>query len=105
MLPWPGPSFTVDPERDSAGQLKIYFKRLGGGKNWSLLTGNKKELYRFARKDLLLSATDGDGGPEDFIHSDNLILIDREKQIRGFYKGTDKEDMDRLIQDIGKISN
>jgi|SRR5665213_954071 len=98
-------SFSVDPERDSTGQLKIYSVRLGAGSNWSLLTGDKKELYRFARKELLVSATDGDGGPDDFIHSDNLVLIDKQKRIRGFYRGTDKDDVDRLIQDIKKLSN
>ena len=98
-------SFSVDPERDSTGQLKIYSARLGAGNNWSLLTGDKKELYRFARKELLISATDGDGGPDDFIHSDNLVLIDKQKRIRGFYRGTDKDDVDRLIQDIKKLSN
>lgn len=98
-------SFSVDPERDSTGRLKIYSAQLGAGNNWSLLTGDKKELYRFARKELLISATDGDGGSDDFIHSDNLVLIDKQKRIRGFYKGTDKDDVDRLIQDIKKLSN
>jgi protein SCO1/2 len=69
-------SFTVDPERDSIATLKLYADRMGIGPNWLLLTGEKIGLYRFARKDLMIVATDGDGGPNDFFHSENLVLID-----------------------------
>ena len=96
-------SFTVDPERDSVGKLKIYADRLGIGSNWHLLTGKKMDLYRFARKDLMIVATDGDGGPADFIHSENLVLIDPQRRIRGYYKGTDENDVNRLIYDINKL--
>lgn len=96
-------SFSVDPERDSIGVLKRYSDKHGIGHNWKLLTGSKREIYRLARKDFLLLATDGDGGPDDFIHSDNLVLIDAHKRIRGFYKGTDERDVDQLIHDIQKL--
>ena len=96
-------SFTVDPERDTIGKLKMYTIKMDIGENWHLLTGDKKSLYRFARKDLMLVATDGDGGPADFIHSENLVLIDPDKQIRGYYKGTDASEVDRLILDIKKL--
>jgi protein SCO1/2 len=98
-------SFSVDPERDSVGRLKEYADRLKTGTHWHLLTGDKKALYRFARNGLMITATDGDGGPEDFIHSDNLVLIDRQQRIRGFYSGTDEQDVNRLIKDIQKLSN
>ena len=98
-------SFSVDPERDSVEKLKIYATKLETGENWYLLTGDKKELYRFARKDLMIAATDGDGGPDDFIHSENLVLIDLQKRIRGYYKGTDADEVTRLIKDIQKLSN
>jgi protein SCO1 len=96
-------SFTVDPERDSVTKLKSYAARLGMHSNWLLLTGEKTSLYRFARKDLFIDATDGDGGPEDFIHSENLVLIDPQRRIRGYYKGTDENDVNRLIYDINKL--
>jgi protein SCO1 len=96
-------SFSVDPERDSVPRLKYYAQQSAIKGNWSLLTGNKQQLYRFARKDLQIVATDGDGGPEDFIHSDNLVLIDKQKRIRGYYKGTDVSEVDRLIHDIAKL--
>jgi protein SCO1 len=75
-------SFTVDPERDSVGRLKAYAENLGIKPDWFLLTGDKTSLYKFARTDLMIDATDGDGGPGDFIHSDKLMLVDPLKQIR-----------------------
>jgi protein SCO1 len=96
-------SFTVDPERDTVGKLKNYAARMGIGSNWHLLTGEKIALYRFARKDLMIVATDGDGGPADFIHSENLVLIDPMGRIRGYYKGTDEREVNGLIYDIEKL--
>jgi protein SCO1/2 len=96
-------SFTVDPERDSIAKLNAYATRFGIHNNWLLLTGDKTGLYRFARKDLFIDATDGDGGPADFIHSDNLVLIDPRQRIRGYYKGTDESDVNRLMHDIDKL--
>ena len=96
-------SFTVDPARDSVGKLNTYAGKHGITNGWSLLTGDKISLYKFARTDLLIDATDGDGGPADFIHSDRLVLVDPLRQIRGYYNGTDAGDVDRLIGDIKKL--
>jgi len=95
--------FSVDPERDDVESLQRYARRLNIQDNWFLITGDKKELYRFARKELLIVATDGDGGDSDFIHSENLVLIDPLRRIRGYYKGTDAGEADRLIMDIKKL--
>lgn len=74
-------SFSVDPERDSTAQLKLYAERFNiNSSKWQLFTGDKKALYRFARNDMMIIATDGDGGPDDFIHSDKLVLIDKQKK-------------------------
>lgn len=96
-------SFTVDPERDSVEKLKSYANKHRVKSGWFLLTGKKIGLYKFARTDLLIDATDGDGGPSDFIHSDKLVLIDPLKRIRGYYQGTDETDVNKLIQDIDKL--
>lgn len=99
-------SFTVDPQRDSIQQLKSYATRMGLNTNhWDLLTGDKKEIYRLARKSFLVVAADGDGGADDFIHSDKLVLIDRRLQIRGFYDGTENEDIKQLLIDINKLKH
>ncbi|WP_121354406.1 SCO family protein [Flavisolibacter nicotianae] len=96
-------SFSVDPERDSASQLHSYANRMNIAGNWLLLTGNKKEIYKLARQSFRVVATDGDGGPQDFIHSDKLVLLDRQKRIRGYYSGTDEKETERLIRDIGRL--
>lgn len=97
-------SFTVDPERDSVKRLQEYATRFDIKGNWNLLTGDKKELYRLARNSFMITATDGDGGPDDFIHSDKLVLIDTQKRIRGFYNGTDEVQVNQLIKDVKRLA-
>ncbi len=99
-------SFSVDPERDSVKQLKKYADRFKIAMDkWELLTGSKNEIYKLARNSFMIVATDGDGGPEDFIHSDRLVLIDTQKRIRGFYNGTSDKETKQLIADIKKLKN
>ncbi len=94
-------SHTVDPKRDSVQRLKEYAVQWGAqpGK-WDFVTGSKKELYMLARKGYFISATDGDGSEEDFVHSEKFVLIDKKGHIRGFYDGTVREEVDLLIDDI-----
>lgn len=94
-------SHTVDPENDSVPVLKEYATKhhLISGK-WHMLTGDKKALYDQARYGYLISALEGDGGPDDFIHSEKLVLVDKDKRIRGFYDGTDTKDVTRLMNEI-----
>jgi protein SCO1/2 len=97
-------SITVDPNRDSAARLKWYASQYDIESNkWSLLTGNKKEIYKLARKSFYLSANEGDGGENDFIHSEQLVLVDKNKHIRGYYDGTDNDAMEKLKFDIKKL--
>lgn len=94
-------SHTVDPETDSVGQLKKYaLEKNVDSKVWHLLTGDKKDLYAIARNGYLVTAVQGDGGPNDFIHSEKLVLIDKERRIRGFYDGTNDESVEKLKKDI-----
>jgi protein SCO1/2 len=99
-------SFSVDPERDSVKRLAEYADKFSINETkWQLLTGSKKEIYRLARKSFKVTATDGDGGANDFIHSNKLILIDTKKRIRGYYDGTDEKETTQLIKDIKKLEN
>ena len=94
-------SHTVDPEMDSVPILMEYAKKHGVISNkWIFLTGEKPKLYNLARKGYLLNAEEGTGDGDDFIHTQNFALIDKDKHIRGFYDGTDSLEINRLIQEI-----
>ena len=94
-------SHSVTPDIDSVPQLKKYALEKGViGSKWNLVTGSKKEIYELARKSYLAVLTDGDGGPYDMIHTENFILVDKERRIRGFYDGTSKDEIDQLLSDL-----
>jgi len=94
-------SHSVTPDIDSVAQLKKYALEKGViDKKWNLVTGEKKQIYELARKSYLAVKDDGDGGPFDMIHTENFILIDKERRIRGTYDGTKKEEMEKLLQDL-----
>ena len=94
-------SHSVTPEIDNVAQLKRYAEKKGvNAKKWNLVTGDKKEIYKLARKSYLAVKDNGDGGPYDMVHTENFMLIDKKRQIRGFYDGTNSEDIDRLLDDI-----
>ncbi len=101
-------SFTVDPERDNPETLREYGKMFGAiqGK-WLFVTGEKRAIYQLARHGFKLSVQEvkpeEEGGPTDFIHSDRLVLVDRKGRIRGFYDGTNREQVRRLINDMRRL--
>ena len=94
-------SHSVTPDIDSVPQLKKYALEKGvNDRKWNLVTGNKQEIYELARKSYMAVKTDGDGGPYDMIHTENFILVDKERRIRGFYDGTNTEAMEKLLSDL-----
>ena len=94
-------SHSVTPQIDSVEQLKKYALEKGViDKKWNLVTGDKKQIYELARRSYLAVKTDGDGGPYDMIHTENFILVDKEKRIRGFYDGTNREEVEKLLEDL-----
>ena len=99
-------SYSVTPEIDTIEQLKRYaVENKVDDKIWNLVTGDKKEIYNLARKSYLVVQNDGNGGPHDMIHTENFVLIDKENRVRGYYDGTDINEMDRLITEIGMLKN
>ncbi len=98
-------SFSIDPERDSVKRLADYASRFRVEGQWNLLTGDKAVIYRVARKSFKVDASEGDGGPEDFIHSDKFVLVDPSGRIRGYYNGTDQNQVDQLIKDIFRLKS
>lgn len=94
-------SHSVTPVIDSVSVLRAYADKKGAidGK-WEITTGKKKDIYNLARKSYFAVLDEGDGGDQDFIHTEQFILIDKKKQIRGFYDGTDAKEVERIIKDI-----
>lgn len=94
-------SHTVTPEIDSVPVLKKYALEKGvDDSKWNMVTGDKKDIYYIARKSYLAVKT---GKPEemyDMVHTENFVLVDAKRRVRGFYDGTKKEDVQRLIEDI-----
>lgn len=93
-------SFTVDPETDSVSALAAYGEKMRANPAvWHFLTGNKDSIYTLAREGFLVPAAEGKTAG-DFFHSQDLILIDKQKRIRGVYDGTEKYEVDTLIDEI-----
>ena len=99
-------SHTVMPDVDSVPVLKKYAVEHGVDDNkWNLVTGKKEDIYSIARKSYLAVKL---GEPEelyDMVHTENFVLVDQKRRVRGFYDGTKKEDMERLIDDVNWLTN
>ena len=94
-------SLSVDPERDSVSVLKAYGDKFGINPDlWWLLTGPKKEIYDFSIEQLKLGLADGEGVDSNFIHTQKLVLLDKERVVRGYYNGLDSNDMAKLANDV-----
>ncbi len=98
-------SHTVWPEVDTVEQLLRYAQEKAVVRNkWHLLTGDKEKLYELARKSYFVlkptEAEDVGDGNSDFIHTNNFVLIDKKRRIRGYYDGTDSLEVSNLIRDI-----
>lgn len=94
-------SHSVTPSIDTVAQLKKYAIDKGVLNNWHLVTGDKKEIYDLGRKFYFVEEDLGKPkGIDDFLHTENFILIDKEKHIRGIYNGLNKNSVKQLIADI-----
>jgi len=94
-------SHTVTPEIDTKEVLKKYSLEKGViDSKWNLVTGDKKQIYNLARKSYLVAEDIEESKLFEMIHTENFVLVDPERRIRGFYDGTDQESMNALIYDI-----
>jgi len=97
-------SHTVTPEIDSVPQLRKYATEKGvDDSNWNMVTGDRIQIYDLARKSYLVAQEDPDGDNYAMIHTENFVLVDTKKRIRGFYDGTDWGEMERLLRDVGTL--
>lgn len=94
-------SHSVTPSIDSVAQLKKYALDKNVGKNWHLVTGDKKEIYNLGRQAYFVEEDLGTPkGIDDFLHTENFVLVDKNKHIRGIYNGLNSNAVQQLIADI-----
>ena len=94
-------SHTVDPETDTPEALDNYAYKIEADlSNWTFLTGSKDDIYRLATEGYLVSAMEDVEAAGGFLHSEKFVLLDRQHHIRGFYNGTDFDDVNRLFDEI-----
>jgi protein SCO1/2 len=95
-------SHSVTPDMDDVARLKVYAESHQVSKDkWHLLTGDRKQIYNIARHGYFADEETGFAkGENEFLHTENFILIDGERRIRGVYNGTNPAEVERLIEDI-----
>ena len=94
-------SHSVTPVADSVSVLSAYADKHGADPDlWWFLTGEKSEIYTLARKSYFSCLDEGDGGFQDFVHTENIVLVDDQGRLRGFYDGTDSKAMSQLFSDL-----
>lgn len=93
-------SISIDPERDSVPRLRAFADRYHANHDtWWFLTGNKKEIYNFANKEMMANVADI-GVDTAFPHTENFFLVDSNRVLRGFYNGFDTLKLAQLARDI-----
>ena len=98
-------SFSVDPKNDTVEQLNNYAKEKGiDQKKWNLLTGDKNKIYDLARKSFFVAELDTKDDNE-IIHTENFVLVDPDKRIRGYYDGTNIDEVFKILDDIETLKN
>lgn len=94
-------SITVDPARDSVAALRAYAEHFHVNHDrWWMLTGDKQAIYNYAKDALQMQIGNGDGGVEDLVHSDKLVVLDEQRVIRGYYNANDPFDLKRCADDV-----
>ena len=94
-------SHTVYPEHDSVQVLNAFAVMHGiKSSKWDLLTGSKEDLYGISRKGYFAISYEPDLSEYGFIHTENVVLVDQHRRLRGIYNGTKPHEINRLIEDI-----
>jgi len=97
-------SHTVNPEHDTVEALRKYaLKHDAKEGKWYMVTGNRDSIYNIARWGYFVTAEQGSGPPTGFVHSPNLVLVDKKGVIRGYYDGTKEEEVNELVRNIGYL--
>ncbi|AOM79046.1 SCO family protein [Pedobacter steynii] len=99
-------SHTIDVKYDVPSRMKAYASKLGvKGTQWEYLWGTKEEIYALAERNYIVAAKEDKNVPGGFMHQGYLILVDKEKRIRGAYDGTVDKDVKKLMEDMDILLN
>jgi protein SCO1/2 len=94
-------SHSIDPKHDSVAVLKDYADRLGvAGSQWHFVTGDREVIFDIAQKSYMVSALEDEREPGGVVHSGAFILVDSDRRVRGYYDGTNAEEVDKLMRDM-----
>ena len=92
-------SISIDPEHDSAAVLQQYAATYGAKEDkWYVLTGDRQEINELAQEGFMLPL-----GKQRVLVTDRLMLLDKDKKVRGIYKGTDEKEIERLVTEINVL--
>lgn len=98
-------SHSVTPQADSVSVLQAYANKQEANPDfWWFLTGAKTDIYKLARQSYFSCLDEGDGGFQDFVHTENIVLVDGLGRLRGFYDGTDSKAMSQLFSDLSFLA-
>jgi protein SCO1/2 len=93
-------SISVDPEHDTPAILEAYARRYHAHpERWKFLTGEPAAIRRLIQDSFKVGANE-----ETIRHSSHLVLVDGHAQIRGYYDGLDEQEIQRLVQDLSRLS-
>jgi protein SCO1/2 len=97
-------SFSVDPGNDTPEVLQRYATAHGAAPGWSFVTAPREATATLLRDGFKVAFADE--GPETgpITHSDRFVLVDQALRIRGYYHGSDPEDLDRLARDARRLA-
>ena len=96
-------SFSVDPDYDTPAVLGDYAKHTGAGAHWMFLTGPRPTMAALLRDGFHVAYADDGPAASPITHSDRFVLVDQKLRIRGYYHGTDPDDVRRLGRDAASL--
>ena len=99
-------SHTINPNYDNVERLKEYSKKFNINSNkWHFVTGDINEIYEIGFKSYMVISSEDSLSPGGFLHSGAFLLVDKNRKIRGVYDGTNKVDINKLIDEIPILLN
>lgn len=99
-------SHTIDVKYDTPSRMKAYAGKLGvEGTQWEYLWGTRDEIYALAERNYLVAVVEDKKAPGGFVHQGYLVLVDKQKRIRGAYDGTLDTDVKKLMEDMDVLLN